>query len=147
MAVQPGPAPPGPDGARRVALAHLVGRAVATVGALARHYAAASEQAPEGLREALMALARGQEQLAGELGPVAQALGVAVSPPVSAPPPSPRWGVVLREAFEAERRLESLGRELGALAEAPALRALGARLAQAAARDRDAVRGLYLRYC
>jgi hypothetical protein len=147
LAAAPGPSRAAPADPRRVALADLVGQAAATVRLLARHYAAASQHAEGALRDALEDLARRQETLASEIAPTAAALGVQDAPPPGTMAIPPRWGVVLREAFEAERALESLGRELAVLAEADPLRALGARLAEAGARDRDEVRRLYLRYC
>jgi hypothetical protein len=54
--------------------------------------------------------------------------------------------VILGEAFQAERFLEEMGRELAGLTPDPAVRALALRLATAAARDGREVRRLYLQY-
>jgi hypothetical protein len=131
---------------RRVSLADVVGRVAALTAALARQYAAASEHADGALREALTALASRQEALTAEVAPLARALGVAPCVP-SAPAVEPNaWGPVFREAFEGERALEALGRDLAVLGGDPRLGAVGARLTAAAARDRAEVRRLYLRY-
>ena len=56
------------------------------------------------------------------------------------------WGATLGEAFQAERVLEGIARELAGLAPDPPVRALAARLVAAVSRDREEVRKLYLRY-
>ncbi len=142
------PPPVQPGDPRRLGLAELVGQLLAGAAALGRGYEAAAPRAPEALRRALRELARSKEGLAATLAPLARALG---GPGPTSPPPHPpemagEWGVALGEAFQGERALEMAGRQLGALAEDPAVRALAARLAAGAARDGAEVRKLYLRY-
>jgi hypothetical protein len=75
-------------------------------------------------------------------------LGV-LPPPLPAPSPPgspPAWGVILGEAFQAERALEGIARELAFLTADPAVGALATRLAARASRDGEEVRRLYLRY-
>jgi hypothetical protein len=142
------PPPVQPGDPRRVGLAELVGQLVAGTAALGRGYERAAPRAPEALQRALRDLARSKEGQTATLAPLARALG---GPEPTSAPPGPlamagEWGVVLGEAFQAERALELAGRQLGALAEDPAVRALAAQLAAGAARDRAEVRKLYLRY-
>ena len=144
------PAPPSVplDDPRRLALAELVGRIVAGAAALGRGYEAAARRAPEALQRALRELARSKEGQMATLAPLARVLG---GPEPTGPLPAPpemggEWGVALGEAFQAERALDMAGRQLAALAEDPAIQTLAARLAAGAARDRDEVRRLYLRY-
>ena len=136
------------DDPRRVVLADLVARLAAGVAAGARDYESAASHAQGGLRHGLEELARAKHAEADELTPLAQSLGV---PAPILPPPRPlgapvSWGKVLGEAFQAERVLEGVGRELAGLASEPPARALAARLVAAVSRDRGAVRRLYLRY-
>ena len=56
------------------------------------------------------------------------------------------WGAILGAAFQDERVLEGIARELAGLASEPSIRALAARLVAAVNRDREGVRKLYLRY-
>ena len=136
------------DGPHRLMLADLVARLAASVPTLAREYEAAAGQAEGALGQTLEDLARAKHAQAADLAPLASALGVpAPSAPRVAPPTSPlSWGVILGEAFQGERAIERAGRELGALAVDPLVKALAARLAAGAARDGQAVRKLYLRY-
>jgi hypothetical protein len=136
------------DDPRRIVLAYLVARLAAGVATRARDYEAAAAQAEGPLRQALEELARAKHAQAADLAPLARALGV---PAPSLPPPAPQWsplawGVILGEAFQDERVLEGIGRELAGLAPDPAVRALAARFAAGAGRDRADVRRLYLRY-
>ena len=136
------------DAPRRLMLADLVARLAAGVVALAREYEAAAGQAEGALGRTLEDLARAKGTQAADLAPLASALGVTGT---SAPPPAPlkaplSWGVILGEAFQGERAIERIGRELAVLATAPPVKALGARLAAGAARDGKEVRSLYLRY-
>jgi hypothetical protein len=145
-APEPGVSPLAPEDPRHVALADLVGRAAAMLARLAQLYEAASQAAVGDLRETLETLAREQERLAAEVAHVTGRLDAfPAAPPVAGPVP-PRWGLVLGQAFEWERALELLGRELAVLAGETALGRLGARLAAAAARDGREIRRLYLRY-
>ncbi len=138
----------GPDAAdpRHLVLADLAARLASGLTTRAQAYEAAARQAEGDLREALERLARAKRAQAADLFPVARGPAegsrASASPPAAARP----WGVVLGEAFQDERDLERTGRELAVLAEAPALKALAARLAGGAARDGEVVRGLYLRY-
>jgi hypothetical protein len=54
--------------------------------------------------------------------------------------------VALGQAFQAERTMEWVSRELAVLAEDPTIRALAALLTGQMALDREEVRKLYLRY-
>lgn len=142
------PPPVQPGDPRRLALAELVGQLLAGAAALGRGYEGAALRAPEALQRALRELARSKEGQTATLAPLARALG---GPEPTSPPSAPlamagEWSVALGEAFQAERALEMAGRQLGALAEDPAVRALAAGLAAGAARDRAEVRKLYLRY-
>ena len=133
---------------RRLVLADLVARLAASVLALAGEYEAAAGRAQGPLGQTLEDLARAKDAQAADLAALASALGV---PPPSAPraaaPTFPlSWGVILGEAFQGERAIERIGRELGTLAADPLVKALAARLATGAARDGQAVRKLYLRY-
>jgi hypothetical protein len=137
-----------PDDPRRLMVADLAARLAAWLAERARACEAAARGAEGDLRRALEDLARAKHAQAADLAPLARALGV--SPPttrsVSAPGTSPGWGVVLGEAFQGERTLEEMSRELAGLTADPSIRALGRRLAGAAARDGKEVRKLYLRY-
>jgi hypothetical protein len=137
-----------PADPRRLMLADLVARLAAGVTTRARAYEAAAGEARGALRRALEELARAKHAQAADLAPLVGILAVPppalpVSSPVATPP---RWGVILGEAFQAERDLEGIGRELAGLAPDPAVKALAARLAAGADRDGREVRRLYLRY-
>ena len=140
--------PDGSDAARRLMLADLVVRLTAGVVALAGVYAAAAGQAEGDLGRTLEDLARAKDAQAADLAPLARALRVPTpSARPAEPPKSPfAWGVVLGEAFQGERAIERIGRELAVLAAAPPVKVLAARLAAGAARDGKEVRKLYLRY-
>ena len=130
-------------------VADLAARLAAGVAARARAYEVAAGQGEGALRGVLEGLGRAKHAEAADLAPLARALGVAAPPlpPETPPGAPPSWGVVLGEAFQAERGLEQMGRELAGLTPDPAVRALALRLAAAAGRDGAAVRRLYLRYC
>jgi hypothetical protein len=136
-----------PDGPRRLVLADLVARFATATARQASRYEAAAGQAEGDLREALEGLARAKQLEVRDLAPLARALGAAPPPP---PPPAasgtPHWGVILGEAFQAERVLEGLGRELTGLTADPGVKVLGSRLTAEVLRDREEVRKLYLRY-
>ena len=136
------------DGPRRLVLADLLARFAAGLATQARAYEAAAGQAGGALRQALEELARAKHAQAAGLAPLERALGVptrSLLPPL--PPGAPlSWGVILGEAFQAERVLAGFGRELTGLAPDPAIRALATRLAAGLGRDREEVRRLYLRY-
>jgi hypothetical protein len=133
---------------RRLVLADLVTRLAVGVSRQAKVYEVAAKQAGGDLGQALANLARGKRRQATDLGALSQAIG---SGPPPAPPPSPpampfSAGAALGEAFQAERALQGMARELAALATDPDVKALALRLAGAAGRDGEAVRKLYLRY-
>jgi hypothetical protein len=129
-------------------VADLAARLAAGLSARARAYETVAGLADGDLRRGLEDLGRGKQAQAADLAPLARSLGVSVPsvPPETAGGLVPGWGVVLGEAFQAERTLEEMGRELAGLTADPAVRALGARLAAAADRDGREVRKLYLRY-
>jgi hypothetical protein len=136
------------DGPRRLVLADLVACLVADLVRLARDYEGAADQAEGALRDTLQKLARAKHAQAADLAPLARVLGV---PAPSLPPPLPSgaplsWGVILGKAFQAERVLEGISRELTGLTEDPVVRALATRLTAGVGRDRGEVRRLYLRY-
>jgi hypothetical protein len=129
-------------------LTDLIGRLVRGAMECAGRYEAAARQADGALWEALEALGRAKRAQAADLAPMAAALGVPV-PSVDAGVPGsspPAWGAVLGEAFQAERALERTARELVALTQDPAMKALAGRLAAGAAEQGREVRRLYLRY-
>jgi hypothetical protein len=134
--------------ARRIVLADLVGRLVRVVTDAAGRYEAAAGRAEGALRRALEALGRAKQAQAAELAPLARALGASATPaaPGLPEPPLPAWGVIFGEAFEAERDVERIARELLALTTDPSVRALAGRLAVGASAHRGEVRRLYLRY-
>jgi hypothetical protein len=136
------------DDPQHLVLADLVARLGAGLATRARVYEAAAGEAEGPLREALEQLARTKHAQAADLAWLAGALGVAPpSPPLLSPPRSPlAWGVILGEAFQGERALEGIGRELAGLTLDPAVRVLATRLAAGAGRDGREVRRLYLRY-
>jgi hypothetical protein len=137
-----------PDDPRRLMLVDLVARLAAGLATRAGDYEAAAGQAEGALRRALEGLAGAKHAQAADLAPLARALGV---PPPSLPPPSLpgpplAWGVVLGEAFQAERALEGISWELAALTQDASVRAVAIRLGAATGRDGKEVRRLYLRY-
>jgi hypothetical protein len=136
------------DDPRRIGLADLVTRLAAGLATRARDYEAAAAPAGGALQQALEELARAKRAQAADVAPLGRAFGVAapVLPPPSPPVTPLSWGVILGEAFQAERVLESIARELAILTTDPAIKALAMRLAAGAGRDRGEVRKLYLRY-
>ena len=144
-AAAPPPTAPVPDDPRRLVLADLVGGLVSGLMEQAAEYERAASSAAGALRQSLEDLYRAKQAEIAALAPLARDLGVtAAAPPPSGPDRA--WGVVLGEAFQAERTLERVVRELAAGAGDPGIRALGARLNSEIARDRGEVRRLYLRY-
>ena len=137
-----------PDDPRRLLVADLAARLVAGLAGRAQAYEAAAGRASGDLRRGLEDLGRAKLAQAADLAPLARALGVSTSvlPLEAAAGTAPGWGVVLGEAFQAERTLQEIARELAGLTADRAVRALGARLAAAADRDGKEVRKLYLRY-
>ena len=129
-------------------LADLVAHLAAGVTKQARDYATAAARADGHLRESLEGLGRRKHDQAAtscrSAAPWTCQRRRRRPRRVQRPPPS--WGVTLGEAFQGERTLESIGRELAVLAQEPALKASAARLAAGAARDGGEVRKLYLRY-
>jgi hypothetical protein len=144
--------PPGYDTAddpRWVMVADLVGRLAAAVAAGARSYETAASRAEGDLRRGLEEIARAKHAEAADLAPLARALGVSAPVQPLSPPPlggPPSWGETLGTAFQTERVLEGIARELAGLTPEPAVRALATRLVAAVSRDREEVRKLYLRY-
>jgi hypothetical protein len=136
------------DDPRRVVLADLVARFAVAVAAGARDYERAAIRAEGSLRHGLEELARAKQAEAAWLAPLARSLGVP-APVVGLPLPAGTavsWGEILGKAFQAERVLEGVGRELAGLTSEPAVRALATRLIAGVSRDRGEVRRLYLRY-
>jgi hypothetical protein len=133
---------------RRLAVADLTARLAAGLTRQTRAYDAAAGQAHGELRQALEDLGRAKQAQFADLTPLARALGVSTPAATSVPPAGAHagWGVVLGEAFQGERALEVVGRELASLTVDRDIRALAARLAVAAGRDGGRVRKLYLRY-
>ena len=102
----------------------------------AAEYERAASSAAGALRQSLEDLYRAKQAEIAALAPLARDLGVtAAAPPPPSGPDRP-WGVVLGEAFQAERTLGRVGRELAAGAGDPGTRALSARLTSEIARDR-----------
>ena len=136
------------DDPRRVVLADLVARLAAAVAAGARDYEGAAIRAEGGLRHGLEELARAKHAEAAGLAPLARSLGVSVPllPPLPPSEAPASWGEILGKAFQSERVLEGVSRELAGLTSEPSLRALASRLIAAVSRDREEVRRLYLRY-
>jgi hypothetical protein len=138
------------DDPRRIVLADLVARLVAGLATRARDYEAAAGPAGGALQRALEELARAKRAQTADAAPLGRAFGVAapvLPPPYPSPPETPlSWGVILGEAFQAERVLEAIARELAVLTTDPATKALATRLAAGAGRDGREVRRLYLRY-
>jgi hypothetical protein len=140
------PSGPMPDDPRRLAQVDLVRQLLSGLMAQAAAYELAATRASGILRQSLVDLYRAMEAEIAALTPLARALGVTPSAP-PAPADSERpWGAVLGEAFQAERTLQRVAQELAALAGDPAMVALSTRLTSEIARDREAVRRLYLRY-
>jgi hypothetical protein len=137
-----------PSDAHRLVLGDLVGRLARALGESAARYEAAAGWADGPLRQALEALGRATRARCADVASVARAAGLPVPPGGAGPPASAReaWGVILGEAFQAERVLGRLAGELGALAQDPPLRALGMRVAVGAAEQGAEVRRLYLQY-
>ena len=133
---------------RRVMVADLAARIAAGLAGRVRAYEAAAGRAQGDLQRALADLGRAKHTQAADLAPLARALGVPspVLPAATSAGTNPDWGVVLGEAFQDERTLEEMSRELALLTVDPAVQALSARLAAAAGRDGREVRKLYLRY-
>ena len=136
------------DDPRRLVLADLAARLAAGVAGQAHAYDAAAGRAEGPLRDALRELARGKHAQMADLMPLFRTLGVSAPLAPSAPTGGgpPAWGVILGEAFQAERTLEEMGRGLAGLTSDPGAKALVLRLATAAVRDGGEVRRLYLRY-
>jgi hypothetical protein len=145
-AAAPPPTAPVPDDPRRLVLADLVSGLVAGLMEQAAAYERAARRVTGDLHQSLEDLYRAKQAEIAALAPLARDLGITAA----APPPPPGldrpWGVVLGEAFQAERTLERVGRELAAGAGDPGTRALSARLTSKIAHDRAEVRRLYLRY-
>ena len=133
---------------RQVAVADLTARLAAGLARQARAYDAAAAQADGELRQALEDLGRAKQAQFAELTPLARALGISTSAAASVSPAGVRtgWGIVLGEAFQGERALKEVGRELAGLTVDRDVRALATRLAAAAGSDGGRVRKLYLRY-
>jgi hypothetical protein len=141
----PAPSNPEPDAARRLVLADLVAGFAAGLIARATDYERAATRAEGLLRHSLEDLAHAKHAEIAALAPLVRALGL-TAPTAGPPGPLRPWGVVLGEAFQAERTLGRAGRELAALEGDPATRALTTRLLADVGRDREEVRRLYLRY-
>jgi hypothetical protein len=133
---------------RQVAVADLTARLAAGLARQARAYDAAAAQADGELRQALEDLGRAKQAQFADLTPLARALGISTPAATSTPPTGVHagWGVVFGEAFQGERALKEVGRQLAGLTGDRDVRALATRLADAAGRDGGRVRKLYLRY-
>jgi hypothetical protein len=133
---------------RRIVLADLEAHLAAGVMKQAQDYAAAAARADGHLRQVLEELVRRKRAQTADLLALGPGLGVPVpaASPATSPSSSAGWGTILGEAFQGERMVERIARELAVLASEPALKALGARLAAGAARDGQEVRKLYLQY-
>ena len=145
-AAAPPPTAPVPDDPRRLVLAALVSGLVAGLMERAAAYERAARRVAGDLHQSLEDLYRAKQAEIAALALLAQDLGVTATAPPPPTGPDRPWGVVLGEAFQAERTLERVGRELAAGAGDPGTRALSARLTSEIARDRAEVRRLYLRY-
>jgi hypothetical protein len=135
-----------PDDPRRLVLADLVAQLAAGLREREAAYAGAAGRAEGALRTALEALQRAKAAQREALAPLARALGVPDAAPASRVDGPDHWGAILGEAFQAERTLERITREVAAGVVDPPTRALMAGLAIQIARDRDAVRRLYVQY-
>jgi hypothetical protein len=145
-AAAPPPTAPVPDDPRRLVLADLVGGLVSGLMEQAAEYERAASSAAGALRQSLEDLYRAKQAEIAALAPLARDLGVTAAAPPPPSGPDRAWGVVLGDAFQAERTLERVVRELAVGAGDPGIRALSARLNSEIARDRGEVRRLYLRY-
>ena len=137
-----------PGDPRQLAVTDLAARLAAGLTRQAGAYEAAAGQADGELRQALEDLGRAKQAQLADLTPLARALGISVPTTASTSPAAGRagWGIVLGEAFQGERAVEEVGRELAGLALDRDVRALATRLAAAASKDGGRVRKLYLRY-
>ena len=137
-----------PEDPRRLVVADLAARLAAGLAGRARAYEAAAGRANGDLRRGLEDLGRAKHAQGADLAPLARALGVSAPspPPEMVAGTAPGWGVILGEAFQAERTLGQMCRELAGLTADPAVRAMGTRLAAATDRDGQEVRKLYLQY-
>ena len=135
-----------PDDPRRLVLADLVAQLAAGLAEREAAYGRAAGRAEGALRSALEGLQRAKTAQRQALAPLARALGVADPAPAGRADGPAHWGAILGEAFQGERTLERITREVAAGVVDPATRALMAGLAMQIARDRDAVRRLYLQY-
>jgi hypothetical protein len=135
-----------PDDPRRLVLADLVAQLAAGLREREAAYAGAAGRAEGALRTALEALQRAKAAQREALAPLARALGVPDAAPASRVDGPDHWGAILGEAFQGERTLERITREVAAGVVDPPTRALMAGLAIQIARDRDAVRRLYVQY-
>jgi hypothetical protein len=134
------------DDPRRLMLADLVGELLLGLMGQGAEYERAASRAAGALRQSLEDLYRAKDAEIAALAPLARDLGVTAPAPPPPSGPDPSWGVVLGGAFQAERTLGRVARELAVGAGDPATRALSARLTSEIARDREEVRRLYLRY-
>ena len=139
--------------ARRLTLAEVVGDALAIGQRLGRLYTEfAARAALDPLKAALTELAAGKAGHAAALEPLARALGAAPTSPTSvATAGAPRAAgdspaALFGEAFQGERALDVVYRELAALLAGPDLLPELPDLAAGAARARGRLRELYLRY-
>ena len=111
-AAAPPPTAPVPDDPRRLVLADLVSGLVAGLMEQAAAYERAARRVTGDLHQSLEDLYRAKQAEIAALAPLARDLGITAA----APPPPPGldrpWGVVLGEAFQAERTLERVVREL-----------------------------------
>lgn len=144
----PVPGAPAPPDARGIVLGDLVARLATGVLERARRYEVVAGLANGLLRRTLEDLARARRLEAADLLPFARRLGAWAGPEGAVPAPAPpvSWGRVLGEAFQDERVLERIAREVALLAPDPPLQAQAARLAVGAARAAREIRKLYLRY-
>jgi hypothetical protein len=146
---EPAAAPPDPipDDPRRLAQADLVRQLLSGLMAQAAAYELAASRASGILRQSLVDLYQAIEAEIAALTPLAGTLGVTLPAPPAPGDPERSWGAILGEAFQAERTLERVARELASVAAGdPAMVALSTRLTSEIARDREGVRRLYLRY-
>jgi len=145
-AAAPSPPDPIPDDPRRLAQADLVRQLLSGLMAQAAAYELAASRASGILRQSLVDLYQAIEAEIAALTPLAGTLGVTLPAPPAPGDPERSWGAILGEAFQAERTLGRVARELAAMAGDPAMVALSTRLNSEIARDREGVRRLYLRY-
>jgi hypothetical protein len=146
-AAAPPPPDPIPDDPRRLAQADLVRELLSGLMAQAAAFELAASRASGVLRQSLVDLYRAMEAEIAALTPLAGTLGVTLPTPPAPGGPERSWGAILGEAFQAERTLERVARELASVAAGdPAMVALSTRLTSEIGRDREGVRRLYLRY-